>query len=226
MWMEDVRESENNKEKCQACGSEVQRRVYGEMYAGSFILNGNRVEIRRKPRAGFIGPVRLDPITWYFDGGLYRTWPSQRYYSRGGRLLHRDVWRDAFGTIPEGTHIHHRDRDINNNSIENLECIPESIHLSEEMADRHKRGIFSKFNDKARDAATTWHKSDAGRLWHRRHAKRQKAWTKWKRVEKPCVFCGKLIMALVRQGKINQKYCSEICKAKDYRKRRDTNRKC
>lgn len=223
MWLESIPESEHTKESCPTCGSGVRRRVYGEMYAGSFVLNGQRMEIRRTPPEGFIGPVVLDPLTQYFDGGLYRTWPSQRYYSRGGRLLHRDVWKAAFGEIPAGVHIHHKDGVHINNQLSNLECVPAGVHLHEELVKRHREGRCT-ISAKTRAAAAEWHRSEAGRLWHRRQAVQSKSWTKWKRVEKPCVFCGKRIQALVRRGKINQKYCSEICKSKDYRKRRDARR--
>lgn len=43
-------------------------------------------------------------------------------------LLHRDVWENERGAIPEGWDIHHKDEDKMNNSIENLECLPKSEH--------------------------------------------------------------------------------------------------
>jgi hypothetical protein len=189
------------------------------MYAGSFVQNGERVEIRREPIAGFQNPIVLDAITQYFDGGLYRRWPSDKYWSRGGKKLHRDVWRIAFGPIPDGCHIHHRDSNPANNAIENLECISASEHHSLTWwANEHKHRARG-FNQKARDKATEWHKSEAGRLWHRRHAERTKGWTKWKREPKPCLECGTEFDALVRAGNA-QKYCSENCKMAHYRKRR------
>src|SRR6185312_15727351 len=111
------------------CGGGVHRRVYGEMYAGSFILDGQRVEIRKRPAEGYSDPVYLDPITQYFGGALYRIWPSQRYLAKGGSTLHRDAWRLAFGPVPPACHIHHRDGDTTNNSLANLECVPAAEHL-------------------------------------------------------------------------------------------------
>ena len=131
MWVEAIHQSSNHEEKCLTCGGAVRKRIFGEMYAGSFIQNGERVDIRRVPNEGYANPICLDSITQYFDGGLYRIWPSEKYYSRGGKKLHRDVWRMAFGPIPDGCHIHHKDGNPANNVLSNLECLPAKIHLSE-----------------------------------------------------------------------------------------------
>ena len=215
MWLETVQEPENNSEKCPTCGSHVRRRVYGEMHAGSFVSDGKRVEIRRTPCEGFHDPVVLDPLTQYFDGGLYRLWPSETYFSRGGKKLHREVWRVAFGEIPKGCHIHRRDGDAANNSVENLECMEGSEHLSYTLRKSPRQPT-----DAVRAAAAAWHRSEAGRLWHRRHAERAKSWTKWKREDKPCEHCGNVFNALIRKSGHSQRFCSANCKAAAYRKRR------
>ena len=173
MWLETIHQSACDEEKCLSCGGAVRRRVFGEMYAGSFIQNGERVDIRRVPNDGYADPISLDPLTQYFDGGLYRLWPSDKYLSRGGKKLHRDVWRVAFGPIPDKCHIHHRDADPRNNRLGNLECIPAKIHLSETWHQHPRKG----FGQSARDAAASWHKADEGRLWHKRHAERAQSWT-------------------------------------------------
>ena len=72
MWLESVSQSENHAEKCPTCGSGVQRRVYGEMYGGAFIQDGERVDIRATPPEWFRDPVLLDPLIQYYDGVLYR----------------------------------------------------------------------------------------------------------------------------------------------------------
>lgn len=212
MWLEAIHECGADGHKCPTCGGEVQRRAYGEMYAGAFVLDGQRVEIRRTPIAGFIDPIVLDPLTQYFDGGLYRVWPSSPYYTRGGKFIHRDVWRTAFGPIPTGCHIHHRDSDLRNNQLSNLECLPAAEHLK---IDRRP----TTFTDGARAAAAEWHRSEEGRLWHRRHAERSKSWTKWKREDRPCPECGVIFSALIRKSGNAQIYCSSACKVAAYRER-------
>jgi hypothetical protein len=189
------------------------------MHAGSFVLDGQRMEIRRVPDAEYRDPVYLDEITQYFDGGLYRMWPSDSYLSRGGKKLHRDVWTAAFGQIPGGCHIHHRDGNVLNNRLENLECLDAREHLSGSRGKRRPLENGTWFTANARDKAAEWHRSPEGRLWHKRHAKRSKSWTKWKRTEKKCAHCGKLHMALVRKSGNSGKYCSQACKVAAYRAR-------
>lgn len=220
MRLESISKSKAHAEKCPTCGGQVRRRPYGEMYAGAFIQDRQRLEIRRIPDTGFIDPIVLDPLTQYFDGGLYRLWPSDKYYSRGGKKLHRDVWRIAFGQIPAGCHIHHKDGNPANNLLANLECLPSSEHLSKTWHEGPKAKQTEHFSDLARERAAEWHKSEAGRLWHRRHADRIKAWTKWKRVPKKCPVCKKEFACLVRKSGAAQKYCSEKCKVLAYRKRK------
>lgn len=215
MWVETIHKSACDEEKCLTCGGAVRRRVFGEMYAGSFIQNGERVEIRRVPSEGYADPISLDPITQYFDGGLYRLWGVDKYYSRGGKKLHRDVWRSAFGPIPDNCHIHHKDSNPANNRLDNLECLPAKVHLSQTWHSHPKNG----FTQAARDAATNWHQSEAGRLWHKRHAERQKLWTKWKREPKNCPVCGVVFDAIIRASKTSQLYCSTNCKVRAYRLR-------
>lgn len=220
MWLESISKPACNEERCPTCGGGVQRRPHGEMYAGSFILDGNRVEIRRKPNEGYGDPIVLDAITQYFDGGLYRVYPSSPYYARGGRLLHRAAWSDAFGEIPKGCHIHHKDSNPANNALSNLECVESREHLSRTWRDgaRSKPG-YKHFTDKARDAAAEWHRSEAGRLWHKRHAERSRSWEKWKREPKPCLHCGNTFEALVRKSGHSQVYCTTNCKSAAYNKR-------
>lgn len=221
MRMEAISQPKSDALKCPNCGGAVHRRPYGEMHAGSQVQDGKRVEIRRIPDEGFADPIVLDVITQYFDGGLYRVWPGEKYLSRGGKKLHRDVWAGAFGDIPRGCHIHHRDSNPANNQLDNLECIPAKEHMAltfeNSREDRAARGWFT---DGARDAAADWHRSEEGRLWHKRHAKRAKGWLKWKREEKPCPQCGKLFNALVRKSGAAQIYCHPNCKAAAYRARR------
>jgi len=222
MRLEAICGPKDNEARCPTCGGGVHRRIFGEMYAGSFVYDGKRVEIRRFPDAEYRDPIYLDEITQYFDGGLYRMWASEVYLSRGGKRLHRDVWKAAFGPIPKGCHIHHRDGNVLNNRLENLECLPAESHLAISRAGRDTpEGGW--FTERARDRAAEWHSSPEGRLWHKRHAERTKSWTKWKREEKPCAHCGKLHMALVRKSGNSGKFCSQACKVAAYRDRGKAN---
>lgn len=220
MWFQAIHEPTQDEEQCPTCRGAVRRRPHGEMHAGSFVLDGRRVEIRGVVAEGFADPIVLDATTQYFDGGLYRIWPSERYFSRGGKKLHRDVWQGAFGPIPEGCHIHHRDGEVGNNALANLECLPASEHLRRAWH-KSKAGLASwqHFTETARRKAAEWHGSEAGRQWHRRHAERSKGWTKWKREPRDCPECGTRFNALVRKSGNAQIFCGETCKVAAYRKR-------
>lgn len=60
------------------------------------------------------------------DDGYYRC--LQRNHARG-YLLHRFIYEVETGEkIPKKYNVHHKDGDKTNNNIENLECIPNSVH--------------------------------------------------------------------------------------------------
>lgn len=221
MWMEALSRPEDHAETCPTCGGGVQRRQYGEMHAGAYVLDGEWVDIRAVPADGYADPIWLDPLTQYFDGGLYRLWPSDRYLSRGGKTLHRTAWTAAFGPIPAGCHIHHRDSNTLNNLLANLECVPAGRHLSDAG---HKRQIGvpagQHFSATARQKAAEWHASEEGRLWHRRHALAAKSWTKWKREKRVCLQCSAEFDAVIRKNAYQQIYCTSTCKAAAYRARK------
>lgn len=221
MRLENIPKPTAHSAECPTCGGPVRRWPYGEMHAGSFIRDGERVDIRGTPPAGFCDPIYLDPLTQYWDGGLYRMWPSEKYVSRGGKRLHRYVWAAAFGPIPAGCHIHHRDGDVLNNRLSNLECMPASQHLSEAWHDsRRNIPAGQHFSATAREKAAEWHASEEGRLWHSRKAVAEQSWTKWKREPKNCPQCGVEFNALVRKSGHMQIYCTSTCKVAAYRERK------
>lgn len=219
MRLEAIQAAGCDGEKCPTCGGHVQRRAYGDMYAGAQILDGERVEIRRTPHPQYADPIILDSLTQYFDGGLYRLWPSEKYFARGGKTLHRAVWALAFGPIPPGHHIHHIDSVHANNAIDNLECLPAGEHLRLSWRE-HSAHKTQHFTENARDRAAEWHRSEEGRLWHRRHAERGQSWTKWKREDRPCDHCGQTFNALVRKSGHSQRFCTAVCKTAAYHVRR------
>ena len=224
MRLETVREPAHHAQKCPTCGGEVHRRAYGEMHAGSFISNGERVDIRRTPKAGFCNPIILDEIIQYFKGKLYRVLPADGYYRYSG-LLHRKVWEAAFGPIPKGCHIHHRDEIKAHNNIENLECLPSKLHSALSWKLDAAKGRIHRFGNLAHKRAAEWHRSEAGKLWHKRHAERTSGYAVWKHEDRPCKECGKIFSCLIRRNGKQQLYCSERCRTKAYNARRAEKRK-
>lgn len=71
---------------------------------------------------------------------------GEGYYERtdksdGKRTLrlHRVVWEDAHGPVPDGHHIHHANHDRGDNRLENLVCLPHSEHSSHHIRDTRPR---------------------------------------------------------------------------------------
>lgn len=56
----------------------------------------------------------------YYADGYARVWDSK---AKRKRFLHRVVWENKHGPIPEGFFIHHLDQDKLNNRIENLQML-------------------------------------------------------------------------------------------------------
>ena len=84
---------------------------------------------------------------------------------RHGKLvhfwLHKQVWIDNNGTIPDGMVLHHIDGNPGNNEITNLQLTTSSNHSKV-----HNNNEF-----KSQDKARKWHKSEEGMEFHRQHGK-------------------------------------------------------
>lgn len=131
------------------------------------------------------------------------------YFRRGSKTrgdyerLHRRIYEDHHGPIPEGWHVHHRDGDKLNNDPANLEAVP---------ADQHTSMYHPEALEKARKAAADWHGSEEGRKWHSEHAADTFAARIWsitcdqcgKRVERNCLrkprFCGNACRSASRRA--------------------------
>ena len=121
-----------------------------------------------------------------YKGVEFRRYPdskntSDRKYFRPGcsdilkgiGYLHQEIWKDQHGEIPEGSHIHHKDGNPSNNSIDNLECINGRKHVSAHakayFADperyEHQREHLANIQELAKE----WHGSEEGIEWHRKH---------------------------------------------------------
>ena len=132
-----------------------------------------------------------------YRGNRYRRYPDSKhkhhrnyFYATEPRrgFLHRHVWEDAHGPIPEGFDVHHISEDTTDNSLGNLECITKLEHrnrhrMAGELLERQKRHL-----ERVADKAADWHASDEGREWHRQHA--SAGWEAKQPVQKACECCG------------------------------------
>lgn len=139
--------------------------------------------------------------------------------------LHVYVWRRSNGAIPEGWHVHHKDGDKYHNDLENLMCIDGSSHLShhqKERAENDRERILENLRKNAIPAASAWHKSEAGREWHRNHWGESLGAKKLETFE--CQFCGKTFTSYQTRSR----FCSNNCRAYSRKESGvdDENRKC
>ena len=123
---------------------------------------------------------------------------SGRYFQSGvktdpERLLHRRIWIDNFGPIPDGLCIHHKDENWRNNDPDNLECKTGTEHMSEHAKARWKIPELAERMHKGRLAAIAkapeWHASPEGIEWHRQNG--INAWKNRKIGSAECIECKK-----------------------------------
>lgn len=148
-----------------------------------------------------------------YKGVVYRRYPQSKnrthrvYYQHHGEwkkppvFLHRKIYEDNFGPIPEGYHVHHKDNNPNNNSPDNLEALPMREHMSltsrnmwddEEWA-KERRTYYQ--SEKHREKASV--------------AQMNRKTTTYK-----CTLCGKEFTTRNNSGKLC--YCPECRKMKVY----------
>ena len=146
-----------------------------------------------------------------FNGDEYKLYSGERYFSRGRKRLHREVWKFNHGGIPKGYHVHHKDENTWNNEIGNLELIEGAEHLSKHMQERMQEDGFKEElverMDYARGYANKWHGSEEGKKWHSEHAKEQFANVKPKAFI--CMWCGK---GFESKPNGSNRFCSNKCK--------------
>ena len=163
--------------------------------------------------------------TFEYCGFVFRRYPNSPrrsdavYFKRTVKTgstewLHRRIYTDNFGDIPDGHHIHHIDGNPLNNDPSNLECVSPSDHIdmhprSDDWLSRQSEHLKS-----IRHLATEWHKSDDGRAWHSEMARR--SWDTFEPKQIECVNCGCGFMSKTRRN--NELFCSNKCKSAHRRK--------
>lgn len=173
------------------------------------------------------------PQTVIYNGDKYHRYPESEhrhlrvYYWRHTEYkspptpLHRQIWMDNNGEIPDGHVIHHADGDPFNNNISNLECLSVKEHAAEhpEMGGIHS----DEHLENMIEGASDWHKSDEGREWHREQYERTKEALHKKRYTHECVVCGEEYKS---NRKERTKFCSSKCENKQQYERHKETREC
>lgn len=153
-----------------------------------------------------------------YAGFTFHVQSTGRYFSTrqpilGERLLHRIVWTQAFGPVPDKHEIHHINEDWTDNRIENLECIDAVEHQRAHMLEKYKDPEFKaarlKDLEAGQMAAKAWHSSPEGIEWHKQHAKN--AWINRKPKTYTCKCCGLVFDSMRAYG---VEFCSLSCRQK------------
>ena len=126
------------------------------------------------------------------------------------RALHRQMWIDAYGPIPKGHIVHHKDGDSLHNDLDNFELLSNAKHASmhgrEDARREQSRRLLAVH---AMPKARAWHGSEEGIAWHRKNG--IEGWTPDRRQAmlrtKQCEACGKSYTTY----RDFSKYCSDAC---------------
>lgn len=117
------------------------------------------------------------------------------------------VWNQNHGEVPKGYHVHHRDEDKSNNSIENLTILTHIDHAKAHMTE--DRVAFCRQNlNKIRPMTKAWHASEEGREWHTQHG--IDGWNNRKPIEITCKVCSERFTTKA----YHKDFCSNKCKSK------------
>jgi HNH endonuclease len=125
------------------------------------------------------------------------------------------VWKNHFGEIPKGYHVHHKDEDKSNNDISNLTLIEKSKHLSFHMSKPENKARSSKIAELIRPLTKEWHASAEGKAWHSYHALKNN-FGKWEPRKLSCEVCNIEYETTKRN---RSRFCSNKCRSKYRRKK-------
>lgn len=161
------------------------------------------------------------PKVVFYKGKKYRVQTSGRYYQSydkmdDERLLHRRIYVDHFGSIPDGYEIHHKDNNWANNAICNLEMVSRADHRKKHMLEQFKNDEYRQKNKEhllqIGNLAKKWHSSDSGKEWHKEHAK--KSWENREPKKLICSICKKETEKFFT-NRGNTRFCSKKCSSKE-----------
>lgn len=144
-------------------------------------------------RAGPPAYYDWDGARWYLDkkDGYYR--------DRAGFLLHRAIWTDAHGTIPDGYEIHHVDYDRAHNALDNLAVVTEADHQSFHLEEDAK--------------GVPWRQQQGA---DRSRERDNRLWANRQPHDVVCAQCG----TVYQSTGMRARFCTPACKARFTRARR------
>lgn len=149
-----------------------------------------------------------------YEGHKYTV--QQGYYRRVCQL-HRRIWENHFGKIPDDHQIHHKNGIKTDNRIENLECIHisdhRSVHNLQKELEYQRCNLGSKVSIRKKRA---WYLLKEGKNICSENSKI--FWNIREKRDKVCVICGKSYST--RSVKTKNGCCSNACRCFLYRLRK------
>lgn len=149
----------------------------------------------------------------YFNGQKFGKYPGNTYWQHTSTTerMHRYVWEFYNGQIPKGYDVHHKDHNVDNNDISNLELLSRAEHAKRHAEERSPEELESKRRnmDHARIYASQWHGSAQGHEWHKAQYEAMK--DKLYQIKSfTCLVCGKEFQS----KKYEAKFCCPAHRAK------------
>lgn len=175
--------------------------------------------------------VQVELVT--YAGKTYRRYPNsnnssdQDYFRRSRsnnvpEYLHQRVYRDHYGEIQPGFHVHHVDGNPGNNQPENLVCISVGEHMRAHWTpERRANHVCStpwtperlaknkEHCARIRPLTKAWHASEEGRAMHRQIG--ALGYKNFVPITKQCQHCGCDFQT--RKSGHQDLFCSNACKS-------------
>ena len=158
----------------------------------------------------------MDRETVIYNGTKYHRYPQAKrrtdrdYFRSRKGLLHRVMWEDAYGKIPAGHSIHHKDLDFSHNELSNFVCKGNALHRADHNRERvYDLDHLARIEPLRLAGFRQWATTDEGRA-----SLRDRLWGKKQPVIKICLYCGEEYSTIEPS---HSKFCSPNHKAANRR---------
>ena len=151
------------------------------------------------------------------NGIQYRRDPKGYLRDSKNRQLHRVIWEEHHGPIPDGHLIHHVDGDPGNNAVSNLQKLKTNKeHMARHFPATKKFCVYcdAPFIDRSVDKRGRYCSEKCGKKYRRG----------FKPTEKNCEVCGAPFTD--RSSRQHGRFCSQNCRAKHRRGFKHTEKTC
>jgi hypothetical protein len=128
------------------------------------------------------------------------------YFKKGKKYLHRIIYEDTFGPIPDNAHIHHKDKNPGNNDLDNLVCVTVKEHWKYHPIEGDRLKKHLEHLEKIRPLTVAWHSSEAGKKLHEKLAEN---FEKARHKHSTCKHCNSEFITDAGY----QFFCSNKCKS-------------